>query len=414
MTEENLRRLFKKDSWCGYTILKGRRDIARSYRNLGKSDLRTGQCYALQLPRAVIGDPPRPPLSLERCDRGWLLPFWESRECRQRRDLLASQTSSRLLEFPIRLAMTQECSGETVWRLSPPRRITRVGEDSRWRPKTYIYCRYPAAGSTVKFSYVHAAQQEHRTPVQIRVRSGYDPPDWHGSVALIAPAVLELRMRKTAAVPLDRRKNKVRRVNKTTLSPRALPVADRGHLLLPPRTLPFRSLRMRALWEGKHEFLPPTPLFKFAVEHAVKIDYYETVATSNDTNLDQHLHNVKINFSPPPPPHSAIITKWLHPLLGDTVLSLEETTGLLPYPTKANRVRFPAGLPPNFRTLVSYRKIPLVGGFSLGYNLNMRIWNSAGMKRRGETGDPRENPLTSGIVQHDSHMPKSGSDPAGD
>ncbi|KAJ8895112.1 hypothetical protein PR048_000437 [Dryococelus australis] len=51
--------------------------------------------------------------------------FWESRECRQRRDLLASQTSSRLLEFPVRLATTQECSGETGWRLSPPRRIAR-------------------------------------------------------------------------------------------------------------------------------------------------------------------------------------------------------------------------------------------------------------------------------------------------
>ncbi|KAJ8895100.1 hypothetical protein PR048_000425 [Dryococelus australis] len=54
---------------------------------------------------------------------------WLSRECRQRRDLLASQTSSHLLEFPI------QCSGEADWRLSPPRRITQVGEDSRWRPK---------------------------------------------------------------------------------------------------------------------------------------------------------------------------------------------------------------------------------------------------------------------------------------
>ncbi|KAJ8883147.1 hypothetical protein PR048_014987 [Dryococelus australis] len=52
-------------------------------------------------------------------------PFWESRECRQRRDLLALQISSRLLEFPISLATTQECSGETGWSLSPPRLITR-------------------------------------------------------------------------------------------------------------------------------------------------------------------------------------------------------------------------------------------------------------------------------------------------
>ncbi|KAJ8881222.1 hypothetical protein PR048_017696 [Dryococelus australis] len=53
-----------------------------------------------------------------------------------RRDLVSSQTSSLLVEFPIRLATTQECSGKTGWRLSPPQRITRVGEDSRWRPKT--------------------------------------------------------------------------------------------------------------------------------------------------------------------------------------------------------------------------------------------------------------------------------------
>ncbi|KAJ8870512.1 hypothetical protein PR048_029535 [Dryococelus australis] len=32
----------------------------------------------------------------------------------------------------------------------------------------------------------------------------------------------------------------------------------------------------------------------------------------------------------------------------------------------------------------------------------------AGMKRREETGEPRENPLTNGIVQHNSHMRKSG------
>ncbi|KAJ8865743.1 hypothetical protein PR048_033264 [Dryococelus australis] len=89
-----------------------------------------------QLPRAVIGDPPRPPFFLERCARGWLALIWVSRECRQWRDLLASQTSSHLLEFPLRLATTQECSGETGWCLSPPRRITRVGEDSRWQPKT--------------------------------------------------------------------------------------------------------------------------------------------------------------------------------------------------------------------------------------------------------------------------------------
>ncbi|KAJ8866746.1 hypothetical protein PR048_032607 [Dryococelus australis] len=83
--------------------------------------------------------------SQERRARG-LLPvatFWESRVCRQRRDLPASQTSSYLLEFP--LATTQECSGETGWRLSPPRRITRVGEDSRWRPKTLYILPQPSS-----------------------------------------------------------------------------------------------------------------------------------------------------------------------------------------------------------------------------------------------------------------------------
>ncbi|KAJ8885849.1 hypothetical protein PR048_012055 [Dryococelus australis] len=37
-------------------------------------------------------------------------------------------------------------------------------------------------------------------------------------------------------------------------------------------------------------------------------------------------------------------------------------------------------------------------------------WNA----RAEETGDPRENPQTSDIVRHDSHIRKSGSDPAGD
>ncbi|KAJ8867679.1 hypothetical protein PR048_031482 [Dryococelus australis] len=73
-----------------------------------------------RLSGAMGGDPPRSPLFLERCARGRLSSFWESREYRQRRDLLASQTSSRMLEIPIRLAMTQECS----------RRNSRVGEDS--------------------------------------------------------------------------------------------------------------------------------------------------------------------------------------------------------------------------------------------------------------------------------------------
>ncbi|KAJ8870856.1 hypothetical protein PR048_027157 [Dryococelus australis] len=34
-------------------------------------------------------------------------------------------------------------------------------------------------------------------------------------------------------------------------------------------------------------------------------------------------------------------------------------------------------------------------------------------EERGEKGDPRENPPTSGIVRHDSHMRNSGSNSAG-
>ncbi|KAJ8873695.1 hypothetical protein PR048_024527 [Dryococelus australis] len=43
---------------------------------------------------------------------------------------------SPLLEVSMGLATTQECSGETGWRLGPPRRIAGVGEDSRWQSKT--------------------------------------------------------------------------------------------------------------------------------------------------------------------------------------------------------------------------------------------------------------------------------------
>ncbi|KAJ8870257.1 hypothetical protein PR048_029278 [Dryococelus australis] len=33
-----------------------------------------------------------------------------------------------------------------------------------------------------------------------------------------------------------------------------------------------------------------------------------------------------------------------------------------------------------------------------------RVWSSAGMQGLGETGDPRENPLNSGTIRHDSHV----------
>ncbi|KAJ8867437.1 hypothetical protein PR048_031239 [Dryococelus australis] len=88
---------------------------------------------------------PPPPSSWNDALAACCFLFWESRECRQRRDLLASQTSSRLIEFPIHLTTTQERSGETGWCLGPPRRITRVGEDSRRRPNA-LYIRTQPSG----------------------------------------------------------------------------------------------------------------------------------------------------------------------------------------------------------------------------------------------------------------------------
>ncbi|KAJ8877674.1 hypothetical protein PR048_022129 [Dryococelus australis] len=123
--------------------------------------------------------------------------------------------------------------------------------------------------------------------------------------------------------------------------------------------------------------------------------------------------------------------------------------------TKANRVQWPAGSLPDFRK--SYREMPLVGGFSRGslprpplhsgaapfsphftligsqhlvWGVNPERGNTlrvtgfpAGTRRCpspdraaleckvGETGIFRENPQASGIVQHDSHIRKSGSEP---
>ncbi|KAJ8868467.1 hypothetical protein PR048_029995 [Dryococelus australis] len=42
------------------------------------------------------------------------------------------------------------------------------------------------------------------------------------------------------------------------------------------------------------------------------------------------------------------------------------------------------------------------------------IWGTDGMKGRGEMGDPRENPPTSFIVRHDSHLRKIRSEPVGE
>ncbi|KAJ8895261.1 hypothetical protein PR048_000586 [Dryococelus australis] len=42
-----------------------------------------------------------------------------------------------------------------------------------------------------------------------------------------------------------------------------------------------------------------------------------------------------------------------------------------------------------------------------------RVWSSAAMQGPAETEDPRETPLTSSIVRHDSYITKSGGEPSG-
>ncbi|KAJ8877772.1 hypothetical protein PR048_022228 [Dryococelus australis] len=105
----------------------------------------------------------------------------------------------------------------------------------------------------------------------------------------------------------------------------------------------------------------------------------------------------------------------------------------------------PGGVTPrNFRVWLSCRSMPLFDGvflrispstpslaFRRCYILTLvhprrlsiktllrRGWKAVSIKQRrnaraGKTEDPGENPLTSGIVRHDSHVRKSGSDPAG-
>ncbi|KAJ8871708.1 hypothetical protein PR048_028035 [Dryococelus australis] len=51
---------------------------------------------------------------------------------------------STLLKVSTGLATTQECSGETGWSLGPPRRITGVGVDSRWKSKTLYILPHPS------------------------------------------------------------------------------------------------------------------------------------------------------------------------------------------------------------------------------------------------------------------------------
>ncbi|KAJ8870850.1 hypothetical protein PR048_027151 [Dryococelus australis] len=75
--------------------------------------------------------------------------------------------------------------------------------------------------------------------------------------------------------------------------------------------------------------------------------------------------------------------------------------------------------------LISSQDLAAIGNLSQHAEANQRVRpvtrasrsqseNGAGMKGWGETGDTRENAPARGIVRHDSHMRKFGSDPAGD
>ncbi|KAJ8891819.1 hypothetical protein PR048_004373 [Dryococelus australis] len=95
-------------------------------------------------------------------------------------------------------------------------------------------------------------------------------------------------------------------------------------------------------------------------------------------------------------------------------------------PTKANQVQPPAGSPDfpksGNRSARCRWSVRFLGDllFSLTLSCPCRtLITLIGYQdlayrnaRAGETGDPRENPLTSGIVRRDSHARKSGSDPA--
>ncbi|KAJ8873499.1 hypothetical protein PR048_024317 [Dryococelus australis] len=92
------------------------RSIFTSITLIGSQDL----ARQLGCPASLEVTHPDPPLRGTMRSRPVAAPFWESREYRQRPDLLASQTSSRLLEFPIRLATTQACFGEAGWLPAQP------------------------------------------------------------------------------------------------------------------------------------------------------------------------------------------------------------------------------------------------------------------------------------------------------
>ncbi|KAJ8874131.1 hypothetical protein PR048_024973 [Dryococelus australis] len=93
-----------------------------------------------------------------------------------------------------------------------------------------------------------------------------------------------------------------------------------------------------------------------------------------------------------------------------------------------SRPRPPGGELRNGRLRGTKLRSPTLGRFVAGKRASEKMWMAldieilradegedvsmeqrhAGMKGAGETGDPRENPLTNGIVRHDSHMRKFG------
>ncbi|KAJ8890981.1 hypothetical protein PR048_010490 [Dryococelus australis] len=78
-------------------------------------------------------------------------------------------------------------------------------------------------------------------------------------------------------------------------------------------------------------------------------------------------------------------------------------------PSSANQEQgHPAKRSPDKNRFYFYFRRASDWSASLG---SRRVWSSAGMK--GETGEPRENLPTNGIVRHDTHLRKPG-DPAGD
>ncbi|KAJ8865863.1 hypothetical protein PR048_033386 [Dryococelus australis] len=95
--------------------------------------------------------------------------------------------------------------------------------------------------------------------------------------------------------------------------------------------------------------------------------------------------------------------------------------------TEANRIRLPAGSPSDFRTWGNLAgrclwsagflgDLPFAPPVRSGATTTVKrgeVWSSAGMKVRGETGEPREDQSTIGIVPHESHMRKSGTGIAG-